>query len=138
MSQQPIKKPKISGFVRHQRPTTTVRVAHVRDVRLSSRGHAVEQKTRSIESRWHNWVVKDDEEFGLDGYDEDWELEGPSVLLAHEPSTMPGEKGKRKRSKTAVRYISSHPPLCLTNHIIRRDLALSGKRITVPVILTNY
>lgn len=103
MSRQPLKKTKLSSLVRHDRPSTTLRIANVREVRFSTRGHVLEQRSRPIESRWHNWAAKDNEELGLDGYDENWELEPASALPAHEPGATLDEKGKRKRSQTAVR-----------------------------------
>lgn len=86
----------------YERPTTTTRTAVVRDVTISTRGYAVEERSLPITSRWTNWEVTDDVEFGLDGPDENWEDTGE--LPDHATDTTPVDNGKRKRSKTAVRY----------------------------------
>lgn len=131
MPLQPTKKPKISstGLVLHHRPNLKlpVRTAHVRDVRLSSRGHLLEHIKHPMGSRWLNWKVEDNEELGLDGHDENWELEAPDVAPASEPDATLGEKGKRKRSQTAVRYLYTHPYHEFTMSLGSTEHRLEGK-----------
>lgn len=104
MLQPPAKKSKSSfDHVQFIRPATTARTIAARDVALSTRGHAVVRRTIPVRSRWADWVPGDNGDFGLDGPDEDWE-DSTGHDHNQDVGSAPLEKGKRKRSKTAVRH----------------------------------